>query len=313
MDFLTHLLFGALIYLISFKDMDTVYFFYVIFFSILPDLDVFLSPLKNFLKSTYLEHRSASHSFIIGIIISAVIGEFFAIFRQELFLKAWIIGSIFYGIHVSLDLLTTTKIPCFYPISKKEYCFYVEKAGSMFTLILSFVSIIGSMIFFSFSNDIFFFLFLINFLTIFFISYYVFRILIRILINFRLKENQKYFPGILPCFYYLLEKKFEKNKIFLKLEKRSIFQTYRILYANNLILTERELKLFKKAIKSCNESYYFTKWTILPIFKRMDNIFSVKLFFIEPMIHSKAVFIQFDFDLMTEKIIDMEQKFGHIN
>ncbi|MFX1385537.1 MAG: metal-dependent hydrolase, partial [Promethearchaeota archaeon] len=105
MDIFTHSVFGALLYILFLKEVTFEFFPIAILFSLLPDLDVFLIPLKRIFKSNYLEHRGGSHSYIIGIIISAILSIFFSIFRNRSFFMSWIIGSIFYGLHVSMDLL----------------------------------------------------------------------------------------------------------------------------------------------------------------------------------------------------------------
>ena len=79
MDFFTHLIFGSLMYILFLKEVTFNYFFLAMFFAILPDLDIFISPLRRKFKSNYLEHRSGSHSYIIGIILSAIIGGIYSI------------------------------------------------------------------------------------------------------------------------------------------------------------------------------------------------------------------------------------------
>ena len=69
MDFFTHLVFGALMYILVLKDVTFDFLLYAMFFAILPDLDIFIAPLKRVFKSNYLEHRSGSHSYLIGILI----------------------------------------------------------------------------------------------------------------------------------------------------------------------------------------------------------------------------------------------------
>ena len=130
MDLFTHLVVGALTYLLFMRDVTLDFLPLAVFFSVLPDLDIFLMPLKRVFKSNYFEHRGGSHSYIIGIIITSIIGGIYSILRQESFFIVWIIGSLFYGLHVSMDLLTTTRIPYLFPISRKERSFNIEKAGS---------------------------------------------------------------------------------------------------------------------------------------------------------------------------------------
>ena len=70
MDIFTHFVFGSLMYLLFLKEVTFDYLFIAAFFSILPDLDVFLAPLRRIIKSKYLEHRGGSHSYVVGIILS---------------------------------------------------------------------------------------------------------------------------------------------------------------------------------------------------------------------------------------------------
>ena len=149
MDIFTHLVFGALIYDLFLREITFNYLILAIIFSILPDLDIFITPLKRKFKSNYLEHRSGSHSYIVGLILSTIICGTFSIITSEPFLITWVLGIFFYGIHISLDLLNTTKIPCFYPLSKMDYCFYVEKAGSSFTLLTSWIFMISLIVVFN--------------------------------------------------------------------------------------------------------------------------------------------------------------------
>ena len=313
MDFFTHLIFGALMYTFFLKEVTFNYFFLAMFFAILPDLDIFISPLKRRFKSNYLEHRSGSHSYVIGVILSTIIGGIYSILTQQSFFIVWIIGIIFYSIHVSLDLLTTTKIPCFYPISKKEYCFYVEKAGSSFTLLTSWIFITSLLIIYFYFPDITLFFLIINIYTYFIVGYYIFRILTKVWISSHLKENQKYFPGVLPLYFFIFEKEIVNNNISLRLEKRSHISRTKLIYKNNSNLTQLEMGFFKKGMEICMKNYYFAKWTVLPIFFRNDGVFSIKLFFLEPMIRTRALHIQFDFDMNTKEVIGHNQSFGRFD
>lgn len=311
MDFFTHMVFGALMYLLFLKEVTFDYFFLATFFAILPDLDVFITPLRRIFKSNYLEHRAGSHSYIIGIIMAGFIGSIYSIVTQKPFIIVWSIGIIFYGIHVSLDLLTTTKIPFLFPLSKREHCFYIEKAGSSFTLLTSWIFItIHLIIYFNFP-DITLILLVINSYTYFILSYYAFRILTKIWITFHLRENQKYFPGVLPFYFYIFEKNIINDNINLHLEKKSHFGRSKVLFKNTTNLSTKEMDIFNKGVDLYNKSYYYSKWTVLPRFSSDDGIFSIKFYFLEPMVRSRAMYIQYDFDLTTEILIGYNQSFGH--
>jgi membrane-bound metal-dependent hydrolase YbcI (DUF457 family) len=312
MDIFTHMVFGALMYILFLKEITFSYLIYAIVFSILPDLDIFLSPLRRKLKSNYLEHRSGSHSYIIGIILSTIIGGIYSIITQESFFIVWIIGIIFYGIHVSLDLLNTTKIPCFYPLSKKEYCFNVEKAGSSFTLITSWIFITSLLLVFYNFPDINLLFFIINFYTYFTIIYYIYRISTKIWVISHLQDNQKYLPGILPFYYYVFEKNINNTTFSFQIEKRSHFFGSTLIHESKVNLSPQEMMFFKLGLENCLKDYYFAKWTLLPVFIRSDGSFSVKFFFLEPMVHSRALFLQFDFNTNSKELVSYNQSFGRL-
>ncbi|MFW9948097.1 MAG: metal-dependent hydrolase [Candidatus Odinarchaeota archaeon] len=312
MDLFTHLVFGALMYILFLKEVTFDYIFLAIFMSVLPDLDIFITPLKRIFKSNYLEHRGGSHSYVIGIIISAIVSAIYSPLTQRPFLIAWIIGMVFYGLHVSMDLLTTTKIPYLYPLSKKEHSFYVEKAGSLFTMVNSVTFLILLGILFHSSADIFFFGLLINFYTWFFIVYYFYRIISKVWLSLNLKSNQKYLPGILPFSYTIYSNDIVENEISLSLERKFHFSKIKDMIKINTFLNTEELILFKKGIELCNANYYYAKWTVFPIFIRDEEIFSIKLFFLETMMRNRTMYIQFDFVMRTLQLIGFNRGSGKI-
>ena len=312
MDIFTHSVFGALLYILFLKGVTFEYIAIAIFFSFLPDLDIFLFPLKRIFKSNYLEHRGGSHSYIVGITISAIFSVFFSVFSNKSFFMAWIIGSIFYGLHVSMDLLTTTKIPYLYPLSKKEYSFYIEKAGSSFTFLNSLIFLIIILLMYQNSAELLLFVGVINFYTYFYIFYYLYRIISKIWINRHLKENQKYFPGVLPFYFTIFEYDITRDGISLCIEKKSHFLKSKVIYKNQAVLDSEEMTLFKKGIALCNEYYYYAKWTVLPIFFRNDGVFSIRFFFLETMVHGRTNYIQFDFDTDTQQVVDFNRGYGRI-
>ncbi|MFX1461021.1 MAG: metal-dependent hydrolase, partial [Promethearchaeota archaeon] len=308
----THLVFGALMYILFLKEVTFDYIFLAIFMSVLPDLDIFITPLKRIFKSNYLEHRGGSHSYVIGIIISAIVSAIYSPLTQRPFLIAWIIGMVFYGLHVSMDLLTTTKIPYLYPLSKKEHSFYVEKAGSLFTMVNSVTFLIILGILFHSSADIFFFGLLINFYTWFFIVYYFYRIISKVWLSLNLKSNQKYLPGILPFSYTIYSNDIVENEISLSLERKFHFSKIKDMIKINTFLNTEELILFKKGIELCNANYYYAKWTVFPIFIRDEEIFSIKLFFLETMMRNRTMYVQFDFVMRTLQLIGFNRGSGKI-
>jgi len=72
------------------------------------------------------------------------------------------------------------------------------------------------------------------------------------------------------------------------------------------------MELFKKGIELRMENYYYAKWNVIPIFLRNEGIFSIRFFFMEPMVRARAMYIQYDFDLTSKQEIGYHQKFGRI-
>jgi membrane-bound metal-dependent hydrolase YbcI (DUF457 family) len=311
MDLFTHLVVGALMYLLFMRDVTLDFLVIAIFFSVLPDLDVFLMPLKRIFHSKYFEHRGGSHSYIIGIIVAGIFSGVFFILRQRPFFIVWIIGSLFYGLHVSMDLLTTTRIPYLFPISRKERSFNIEKAGSFFTMVNSFIFLITSMFISIFSANIIVLRFFIDFYTIFFLIYYFYRISSKLWFSSKLNENQKYFPGVLPFFFILFERKLVENELSLSLVRKSLFSKNQEIFNTTTVLNDEEMAFFEQAIKLSNEHYYFSKWTMVPLFSKKEGIFSIRFFFIETMMRKRTMFIQYNFDILTQQMISFKRTSGH--
>jgi len=312
MDLFTHLVVGALMYILFMRDITLDYLAIAIFFSVLPDLDIFLMPLKRIFKSKYLDHRGGSHSYIVGIIIASIIGSIYSILSQRSFFIVWIIGSLFYGLHVSMDLLTTTRIPYLFPISRKERSFNIEKAGSFFTMVNSVIFFIISMLIFIVSADIIALTFFIDFYTIFFLIYYFYRISSKLWFSSNLNKNEKYFPGILPFFFMIFKKEIVENEVSISIVRKSHFSKNQEIFNTKTILMDEEMVLFEQAMTHCNKYYYFVKWTAIPIFIRKEGIFSIRFFFIETMMRKRTMFIQFDFDILSRQIINFNQGSGQL-
>jgi membrane-bound metal-dependent hydrolase YbcI (DUF457 family) len=312
MDIFTHSVFGALLYIIFLKDVTFEYFSIAIFFSFLPDLDVFLAPLKRIIKSNYLEHRGGSHSYIIGIIISALLSIIVSPLRNKSFFLVWLIGSIFYGLHVSMDLLTTTRIPYIFPVLKKEHCFYVEKAGSLFTMLNSIIFLILLSILYNLGADILIIRFVLNVYTAFFITYYFYRIISRVWFSSNLTDNEKYLPSVSPFSYIIFNHEITENNISSRLEKKYHFSKTNEIDIVNFILNPEEMMFFEKGMRILKQNYYYAKWTLLPIIMRNDEIFSIKFFFLETMMPKRTVFVQFDFAPLTQELVGVKRRSGPI-
>ncbi|KKN57386.1 hypothetical protein LCGC14_0562580, partial [marine sediment metagenome] len=152
----------------------------------------------------------------------------------------------------------------------------------------------------------------INFYTFFYIMYYLIRIASKLLVSSNLNQNQKYFPGVLPIYFIIYEYEIAGNEISLDLRKKSLFSKTDIIYKNQSVLNTEEMIFFQKGVELCSENYYFAKWTLLPIFIRNNGKFAIRFFFLEPMMHRRAMNIQFDFDILTKQLIRIKRSYGRI-
>ncbi|MHA1475981.1 MAG: metal-dependent hydrolase [Promethearchaeota archaeon] len=311
MDPFTHLMVGRLLFSLFFENMDRDFLYFALIFTVLPDFDIFIAPFKKILNWNYLEHRGGSHSFIIGIILSLIGSFIFTSITSQLFLHAFFLGICFYSLHIVLDLLNTTKIPIFYPLSKREKSYYVEKAGSMFTMFFSVVFFIilflsdryGAPNSSQITRTIMTFLFMI---------YYLFRIVVKLIVQKRKTINQKYFPGFFPHQYYLFESNCTNHNIQLNLEQKNIFTKNTRLISKAFDLSPEEMELFTKAIVTCDSNYYRNKTTKFPIILKENDKFSVRLYVLETIMNSKSMYLQYDFEPKTGNLVDENQSYGII-
>lgn len=311
MDLFTHAVFGALIYGTLGGDLTSEYYFFALLFAILPDFDLFLTPLKKIFNSDYFEHRGGSHSYIIGVGVSLVGSIIFSILFSKSFLLAWLIGSLFYGLHLCMDLLTTTLIPIFYPISKKEYSFYVEKAGSMFTMICSIVIAAFGMVLYQQPTLLAFRIY--NGVSLLlFIGYYGYRIKLRKKTISNLIQTQKYFPGVFPHQYYIYDFNLTQESIKINLAKGSRTYPPIVYLEKEWSLTRNEMEVYEMAVQMCNEDYYRNKWTKIPFVERNGSTISIKFFFLETMMNGKSMSLNYDFDKFTKKLNAKTQKYGRV-
>ncbi|MBN1802267.1 MAG: metal-dependent hydrolase [Candidatus Lokiarchaeota archaeon] len=310
MDIFTHALFGGLLYLVFMKDVNLQFFFLAVFCVILPDLDIFLGPLKRVFKSKYLQHRGGSHSFVIGALISLVVGGVYSLIFRQPFLSSWIVAMVFYGLHVAMDLLTTTSVPFLFPISKKEVSFNAEKAGSLFTMINSLAFLILIVVLFYNSVDFIVYIVLINVYTALFLIYYAFRILSKIFVSLRLNDGEKVFPGVLPSYFTIFSNKIDDKEIISSIERINLFSKKKIIYNNSVLLAENELELFNKGLAWCNDDYYFAKWTKFPVFIRKQNKFIVRLYFVEIMNRQSSLYVQLTFNHLDKDLLSIKQGRG---
>ncbi len=72
------------------------------------------------------------------------------------------------------------------------------------------------------------------------------------------------------------------------------------------------MAFLKGGSKIYKENHYFAKWTVLPIIFRFEGMFSIRFFFLEPMVNARGMYIQYDFSLLTHQVIGFNRGSGRI-
>ena len=142
--------------------------------------------------------------------------------------------------------------------------------------------------------------------------YYLFRIIVKLIVQKRKSINQKYFPGFFPHQYYLFESDYANNQIQLNLEKKNIFTKNTRLISKTFDLLPEEMEIFGKAISICDSNYYRNKTTKFPIILKENDKLSIRFYVLETIMNSKSMYLQYDFDPKTGILIDENQSYGLI-
>ena len=115
MDIFSHFLIAMLLSVYFMSSFSQELIIFAGLMAVLADFDVFLHFFKIVRKSKLLSHKGISHSFFAALVISSMAAGIFSLITGENFLIAWMIGFLFYSLHVILDGLAASKIPLFYP------------------------------------------------------------------------------------------------------------------------------------------------------------------------------------------------------
>jgi len=312
MDFFSHFLIGIIISIFTLNELSFSIVLYAGVMSVLADFDIILEPIQLIKKSNLLAHKGISHSFFFAAIITAITGSVFSIITGEQFFLAWLIGFLFYSMHIILDFLTASKIPILFPLSKKKYRFFIDRAINIFLATIS-----GSIILFYF---IVFFLWpelyfsnLINYFLGFYVVYFTYRILTKIWVQFKLPKYMYYIPGILPFTYLVYENKKSEEILSFKLIKKFQFRSKNsILIESEIKQLSNEMKLFEKAVLLSKKYSFFSKWEfIIPVIKKDEKNIIVILFLTESFMSGHMYSLKIVFDFVKNKLVNEVEGFNY--
>lgn len=322
MDIFTHMFMGVLAGLFTLTVLSPEAIILLWIMTFLPDFDVFLEPLQKIRKMYFLSHKAGSHSYIIGIIFTGIVSFIISLFRNVLFFELWFAGFIGYSIHVSLDFFAASKIPIFYPISKKEFRFIADRAVNPLLAafsginLLVLITIYYTLPYYSVFMDLaFFYLFI-------YLIYFGIRAFLRILIQISLPKNHQYIPGFIPFFYLIYEKNLSDNSVIFKLKKGNAFSSKKQELINQTILKDsNNMTYFELAEKISQEYRFFHKWSsVIPFIYGNEDSVGVVLILAESFSQSiqhksfkrniSSYYLSIVFNKNTKQIISKMEGFG---
>lgn len=279
--------------------------------AVLADFDVFLHSFKIVRKSKLLAHKGISHSYFAALIISAPAAGIFSLITGNSFLLAWMIGFIFYSLHVTLDALAASKIPLFYPISQKRFRFFIDRAINPILAIISGIILLFYLIIYFVSPEIFY-SDLIYYISIFYFGYLVYKIFTKVWVQLRLPKNQKYIPGILPFVYHIYENHTSESKLTFTLFKKYQFlpKTMKLI-ETEIVFGSEEMEYFNKA-KILSQNYmFFSKWeAVIPKILEKNQFVVVLLFLAESYANGRAYTLEVVFDKNSKEVVHIADGFG---
>jgi len=241
---------------------------------------------------------------LIALIISVL--------RKTFFFEIWIAGFIGYSLHVSLDFFTASKIPIFYPISKKEFRIIADRAINPVLFIFSGLNFIILISFLHINPDYHFFRTLTMIYSYIYLGYFGARAILRIAVQIQLSKNEQYIPGIIPFSYFIYMKNINNGDMAFKLIKKFAFSRKSEEIINHSILKDSHfVPYFEIAEKVSQEFRFFHKWnSIIPFFNEKNNLINIVLILAESYSRESSYFLSIILDKNSKQVISKEEGFG---
>jgi membrane-bound metal-dependent hydrolase YbcI (DUF457 family) len=314
MDFISHFFLGFLLSALTINAFGREFFIFAAFMAMFPDFDVFLFPLLKKKRNYYLSHRAGSHSYITGVIISAITSLIFCIITGKPLILAYIISCLFYSLHVTLDLFTTSKIPIFYPLSKKEYRLSIDRAVNPLLMFISASIIIFYLVLLFFWPRLYYNHLLWIFFSFLYLIYFFYKIITKFWVQRRLPVNCQYIPGIFPFVYTIYENRSNETSKSFKLTKKFQFRSKRVKVIEIEIKDgSKELIYYEKAKQIFKGYRFFNKWeAIIPIISENELNIIVVLFLAESLANRTAYSLKIAFNKKTNNIDYMYDEFNTV-
>ena len=314
MDFFTHFLMGILLSIFTLNSFNFSIVLYGVIMAVLADFDVILEPLKRIKDTHLLSHKGISHSYLFALIISGLTGIIFSLITNESFIVVWIVGFCFYSLHLTLDFLTASKIPLFYPFYRKRIRFFIDRAINIVLATVSGLIILFYFIIFFFWPSLYYSP-LIYFILGFYLLYFSYRIISKISVQLVLSKDAHYIPGIFPFTYLIYQNQTDEEELIFKLTKKLQFRKKQIfLYEAKIKLGSNEENLYNQAIQICRNYVFFLKWEyILPQFKKDENNITLFLLLSESYFSGSFYSIKIQYDKNSNQILGLADGFSKNN
>jgi len=279
--------------------------------AIIADFDILLAPLRLIIKSNFLSHKGLSHSYFTALTFSFFTAIIFTIITNEQFIIAWLVGFLFYSIHISLDLVTASKIPIFYPFSKKRYRFFIDRAINLILALISGLVIVFYSLLYFFLPQLFF-SYLFQYFFGFYIIYFLYRFISKIWIQAKLPPNALYIPGLIPFIYFIYEKIPLDTLILFRLKKKIQFSKKNsIVFESKLSNSSEELKVYNKVIDIAKDYVFFTKWEAeIPIIEKNDEFLIIILILTESYFRGSVYGLKVVFNRRLELVEHISDGFS---
>ncbi|MFX1344402.1 MAG: metal-dependent hydrolase [Promethearchaeota archaeon] len=312
MDIFTHILMGTLpCFLLLFKTSpEAIIFLWIM--AIFPDLDIFVDPFTKKRNLYFLSHKAASHSYIIGIIITGIISVPISFLRGSSFVEIWIAGIIGFSIHVSLDFFSASKVPIFYPFSKREFRIIADRAINPILALFSGINLLILLIYYLIKPYYHVFIALTSFYLIIYFIYFGIRLILRIIIQLRLTKGSYYIPGFIPFFYLIYSRNSSKESIKFKLNKKFAFSRKNKVILNQIFLKDKnEITYIEQVIQISNDFRFFHKWTsIIPFIFENEQTVRVTLILAESYSKMRSYFLSVVIHKESKQILSIKDGFG---
>ena len=311
MDFFTHFLIGLLISGFSLNRFGLAMVLYMGIMAVTPDFDVVFESLNFIRRNKNLAHKGISHSYVFAAFITAITGAIFSVFTKIPFLYVWPLGFLFYSLHITLDFLAASKTPIFYPISKKRYRFFIDRAINFYMLLISIGIMLSYLIFFFVWPALNLVIFS-YYVSGFYLVYFSWRIIIKVYFKIKLPSSHRFIPGITPFSYYIYSIKVTSEEKHFKLVKKSVFTS------NSKTLLDTKLKLnsinalfYEKSLLLAKDYAFFSKWEDrIPIITEYDNTINVTILLAESYMRDSGYGFQVQFNKTTNEIIEKSEGFN---